>query len=309
MFGGAIVMMRTELGKVGINFNGNLGDDELIEKARIVRKSGIGAVWIGEFEGFKDPFHVGEVVCDEVEVVGFGVLSPLRRSCRELLERLIDFLKRKSEVIVGIAPGEFENAEEAVKATIDCVKHIKNHLDVPVVAGCSSPYITRRSSQIADGILFNYVKPEYIRWISKYAEKNIFTAAYGPSLILNSENEFYESLLIASSIVISSWKFVEEFGLQGLYEEIKKIDFERLIEVKHSTGTIRATPEYAILSKYSGLLLENFSISGSEKRVAERIGSLLNYCDHVILGDPFFRDDRSMSLLKGVVKAVERKLE
>lgn len=294
--------------KLGINFNGNLDDEELVKRAKIVKKSGINVIWIGEFEGFKDPFYVAELISDFIDVIGFGILSPLKRDCEEILKTLRNFRRIKDKIIVGIAPGKFLNARMAVDVTVSCMKYLKKHLEAPVIAGCSSPLITKKSSEVADGILFNYVKAEYIRWIKGFMGKEIFTAAYGPSLVLpekREESEFYESLLIASSIVIPEKKFVERFELQGLIDEIKKIDFDRLIEIKHSIGTIKHLPEYGILQKHSDFLLENFTISGKVEVVAGRIEELLKECEHVILSDPFFRDDYSMSFLGDVVKIVE----
>jgi 5,10-methylenetetrahydromethanopterin reductase len=293
-----------EVGKVGINFNGNLEDKELIKRAEIAKKSGIKIIWIGEFEGFKDPFYVADIISDSADYIGFGILSPLR-GCRELLKLLWDFYKVKKELIVGIAPGKFLDAKKAVDLTIECVSYLKRHLKVPVVAGCSSPIITKRSSQVADGILFNYVKPEYIRWISGFMERESFTAAYGPSLVLSSESEFYESLLIASCLVISSKSFVENFGLRAFAKEIEGLDLEKLIEIRHSIGTIKNLPEFKVLNKHSAFLLENFSISGDFEKVVERIKQLLKYCDHVVLGDPFFRDDHSMTSLRRIVREFE----
>lgn len=294
-----------EIGKLGINFNGNLEDKELVKRAKLVKKSGVKVIWIGEFAGFKDPFYVADLISNSIDFIGFGILSPFR-GCKQLLELVEDFYREKKELIVGIAPGKFSNSREAVDLTIECIRYLKRHLKVPIVSGCSSPIITKRSSLIADGILFNYVKPEYVRWISGFMKRKSFTAAYGPSLILSDNSELYESLLIASSLVISSGKFIENFGLKVLAEEIGGINFEELIKIKHSAGTIRDMPEFGILERHSKFLLDNFSISGDLSKVVEKIRELLKYCDHVILSDPYFRDDCSMESLRKVVKEIAK---
>ncbi|RLI83451.1 hypothetical protein DRP07_03405 [Archaeoglobales archaeon] len=294
---------RFGITKLGLNINGDFEDRELIERAKIAKKSGINIVWIGEFEGFKDPFYVAELIADIIDVIGFGILSPLTRSCKEIL-RLVDEFRRVkgNDVIVGIAPGNFDNPRRALEMTVDCIKYLKERLQMPVMAGCSSPLITKRSSEVVDGILFNYVKSEYIKWISKYVKRKIFIAAYGPCLVLPSE--FFESLLLASSIVISSKRFVEDFGFGELFNEIKKIDLQKLVEVRQSGKSIKNLPEYKILDRYSDVLLGNFTISGGEEVMADKIKELLNHCDHVILGDPFFRDINSMMSLRKIVKMV-----
>lgn len=278
-------------------------DKELIKKAKIADKAGIKIVWIGEFEGFKDPFYTAELIADFVDFVGFGAISPIKRGCNEILRLLREFDKFKGKTIVGIAPGNFEDPKKALEVTIDCIKYLKKHLSVPVLAGCSSPIITRRSSKIADGILFNYIKSEYIKWISSFVKRKLFTAAYGPSLILPSE--FFEDLLIASAIVVSSKAFVKEFGFDELFEKIGQIDFQKLVEVRQMGRSIKHLPDYEILDRYSSTLLENFTISGEVDKVACRIQDLLKYCNHVILSDPFFRDNNSMKALKHIVDFVQ----
>ncbi|RLI79862.1 hypothetical protein DRP05_02640 [Archaeoglobales archaeon] len=274
-------------------------DGELIKRAKIASEAGIKIVWIGEFEGFKDPFYVAELIADFVDFVGFGILSPIKRKYNEIF-RLLSKFDRK--IVVGIAPGNFNNPKEALEMTIDCIKYLKKRLEVPVLAGCSSPIITKKSSEMADGILFNYVKSEYIRWISKFVKKKLFIAAYGPSLILPSE--FFEDLLIASAIVVSSKAFVKEFGFDELFEEIRQIDFQKLVEIRQMGKSIKHTPDYKILDRYSNILLENFTISGDVNSITIRIKDLLEHCNHVILSDPFFRDANSMRLLKHVADVV-----
>jgi len=64
------------IGKVGLNINGDLSEKEIKERVNIAEKAGIRIVWIGEFEGFEDPFNVAELIgsCSNL-YIGFGVLS------------------------------------------------------------------------------------------------------------------------------------------------------------------------------------------------------------------------------------------
>jgi len=242
------------------------------------------------------------LIGDFFDFIGFGILSPMRRSCKELLSKLNNF---KRKMVVGIAPGQFKDPKEALRITIDCIKFLKRNLELPILAGCSSPIITNETSKFADGVLFNYVKPEFLNWILRFAKRKLFFAAYGPSLILPSE--FFEDLLIASAIVISSKSFVKKFGFEDLFEKINTINFQKLVKRRQEGKSIKNLPEYKILESNSETLLENFTISGDFKNVIKRIKSLLNCCDHVILSDPFFRDDNAMKHLGKIVKSVECK--
>ena len=216
---------------------------------------------------------------------------------------IVNKSKSKEKFIVGLAPGNYKNARKAMNVTIECVNFLKRHTDLPIVVGCSSPIITQKSSEIADGILFNYVKVEFINWISSFAKKEVFFAAYGPSLILPSN--FFEDLLIASAIVISSETFVKKFGFEKLFEEIKQVNFQELIRVRQEGKSVKSIKDFGILVKHSKTLLENFTISGSINNVIKKINDLLKVCNHVILSDPFFRDINSMNSLKRIVKSVD----
>jgi 5,10-methylenetetrahydromethanopterin reductase len=50
--------------------------------------------------------------------------------------------------------------------------------------------------------------------------------------------------------------------------------------------------------KFRDLLIDRFAIAGSLDDIYSRIRSLLELCDHVVLGDPFFRDKNSLKQLK-----------
>ena len=177
-------LKNSSIGKIGINISGDLEDEEIVDRAKIVEKSGVKIVWVGEFEGFKDPLDVAEIIANSTSLfIGFGVLSPLKRECSEI-KKGIKRLQNKfgNRFLVGIGAGKFRNAKEALNKTVECIKELR--YEFTVVAGCSSPKITHISSNLADGILFNYVHPRYLQWIKRYVQRKVFFAAYGPSLIL-----------------------------------------------------------------------------------------------------------------------------
>jgi 5,10-methylenetetrahydromethanopterin reductase len=298
-----------DLGKIGVNINGDLYPNEIATKSKLVEKAGIKIVWIGEFEGFEDPLKVAEIIAENTDLkIGFGILSPLRRSCIEIwkgVEALIS--SHGQRFYVGIAPGKFINSKEALEKTIECIRFFRGK-KVPVLAGVSSPLITRLSSEITDGILINYVKPEFVQWLKGFTSRDGFSASYGPALVLPSM--FEEDLLIASSIVfLSSDRFIQKFGFHEIAAEISIVDTDHLIRLRRHGRSITESRDSKILYKYREFLLDNFSISGDIKTIVSRIRELVQIVDHVILSDPFFRDRNSIKCLDQILKECEGFLE
>lgn len=290
---------KTRLSEVlGLNINGDLPDEKIVEVALKADRANV-VIWIGENPLFKDPFYVADLIVDFVSVpIGFGIVSPLRRSCSEIVEHVRKLIKR-NEILLGIAPGNFSNPKIALEVTVRCLEKLKEKLDTPIFCGCSSPLITSKASKIADGILFNYGYPEFLRWISRFAEREIIKVAFAPSLILPSD--FEQDLLLACAIVsCSSRKFVEEFGFVGMCKDFAELDFGRLISIRQRGENLSKVDEFKTILKHREVLLDKFSISGNLSDVKKRTSDLLRICDHVVLGDPFFRDGKAVEVLKSI---------
>ncbi|HDN74356.1 MAG TPA: LLM class flavin-dependent oxidoreductase, partial [Archaeoglobus sp.] len=186
------------IGEVGVNLNGDLADRELVQRARIIQKKGIRVIWVGEFEGFRDPFEVAEILASETKlVIGFGILSPSRRECKFIRESYCELIEKYGDrFILGLGAGNLKDRDLAYKLLVKCVKELE---DLSALVGCSSPKVVRFSSLNSAGILYNSVDPTIIEWLKKFELRKIFSAAYGPALILPSQ--YYEDLLLAASII------------------------------------------------------------------------------------------------------------
>ncbi|MFN3384567.1 MAG: hypothetical protein ACK401_06710 [Archaeoglobaceae archaeon] len=115
--------------------------------------------------------------------------------------------------------------------------------------------------------------------------------AYGPALILPSE--FEEDAALASAIVL---KGVEKrFGV-NLNEDLKRLVDLRRKRISIANSSVFSMKEF---------LIEKFAIAGNFEEVSSRIRELLRVCDHVVLSDPFFRDQNSMKALKSLVRVCE----
>lgn len=286
-------------GRIGLNINGDLEDREILERVRLAEEAGIRMIWVGEFEGFQDPFEVAEIISKNSKInIGFGVLSVSRRECEEIIEEF-EGLKRKygERYVVGLGAGNYSNAAEAFKKLKDCTGKFPF-----CVVGASSPKTLKLASRTS-GVLFNSVNPEFVKWMDGFVEKDVFKAAYGPSLILPSE--FEEDLIIAASIVfLGSKTLISEFEMQSIADEISGVDIARLIEQRRLGRSIADLDDADKLLRHKDFLLQNFTLSGSTASVAEKIMELLKICDHIVLSDPFFRDLNSMKELKELVKMV-----
>lgn len=287
-----------DFGKISVNINGDLPESELIDRARIAENSGVSIVWIGETPFFRNPFDVASVIARETSLaIGFGTVSPLRRSCGEIIRRIDSLIDRFGDrFILALSPGEVRKG--AVEAVLSCISIAKDR-GLSVLAGCSGKRITRETSRIADGILFNYVFPDHIRWISRFMERDIFTAAYGPALLMPSQ--FFQDLLIACAVVMgSNMDFLKEFNYMPVYQDISRIRLHEMISLRQKGMDIAFHPDFPLLVKHSQFLLQRFSISGGILSVEERIRGLLEVCNHVILGDPLFRDRDAFKKICGL---------
>ncbi len=277
----------------GFNLNGDLSTEEIIKRAQIARKSGFRYLWIGENVRFRHPFEIIPSIAEKTNIkIGTGIISPILNECDDIVNF---FTKLKNEYgdrfIAGIAPGDLPTLRKLgfeVKGILErlfkCADKLKK-ADIEVFIGCSGPKMISKASEIADGILFNYVYPEYVEWAKGFLKENVYTSAYGPALILPDER--YEShLLIASGIVLAgaNRKFAEHF------EIIRDVDWaKRIIN----------SEEFCKLEEKKEWLFEKFTLSGSEKDIKKRIKQL--GVIQIIFGDPMAKRPDNLIRLKKLI--------
>lgn len=271
---------------LSLNINGDLPVEDLKDRVKIAEEAGIKEIWIGELEQFKNPIEVARHLEPETEMEICVLLSPSRSSCS-------DIVTTAKKYRTGLIPGRAMD----LNSFVYCMEKVKNEAGL-VYAGVSGPKITEKSSQYADGLLLNYVYPEYIEWIKGFMKRDIPTFSFGPSLVLPSP--FYEELLIAASVVLQSNKhFLEVFNLQEMSQQIP-LDLSKLIRLRQARKSVNETPEFVQIKKHSEDLLNLFTISGGIEELRNRIAKLLGLCEGVVLGDPFFRDVQSLKNLKNL---------
>lgn len=288
------------IGSVSININGDFDDETLIEKARRAEKH-VDTVWVGESDFFKSPFHVARLILENTNLnVGFGILRAGR--CRDAFQNLKGFVSYEGRVFVGIAAGDGGRISHA----IDCIRLLREKLPFPVLGGGTGRRSIARLSTIADGMLLNHISPHHVRWAVRMSSSS-FNAAYGPALILPSK--FEQDLLLAAALVMgSSMGFLMEMDYLDVYERLRSVNLMELIERRQKGEDLSEVQDFRLLLKYKSLLLDRFTLSGDLQVVADKTAELLKLCDHVVLGDPFFREDNFDKRLAELLKELKKRI-
>ncbi|WP_456477679.1 hypothetical protein [Geoglobus ahangari] len=288
------------IGRVSVNINGDFEDDVLIEKAKRV-EGRVDTVWVGESDFFRSPFHVARLILENTNLnVGFGILRA--GGCERALQNLKELLDYEGRIFVGIAAGDGGRVSHA----LECIKLLKEKLPFPVLGGGTGRRSIDKLSRVADGMLLNHVSPQHVRWAAGISSSE-FNAAYGPALILPSE--FEQDLLLAAALVMgSSVGFLREMGYLSVYDELKRIDLMSLIERRQKGEDLSDVQDYRLLMRYKSFLLDRFTLSGDLQTVADKTAELLKVCDHVVLGDPFFRDENFDRKLAELLKELKKRI-
>ena len=130
-------------------------------------------------------------------------------------------------------------------------------------------------------------------------KREVYKVAYAPSLILPSDFEM--DLLIACAMVSCSNKaFVKTFKYDNMCREFSKLDFLRVIVDRKR---LNAIPDE--IKRYREVLIDRFAIAGNVERFTQRLREILKICDHVVLGDPFFRDPNSVKQFEKILMSLK----
>ncbi len=288
------------IGEISVNINGDFDDAILIEKAKRAEKY-VDTVWIGESDFFKSPFHVARLILESTDLnVGFGILRAGR--CREALQNLKELLDYEGRVLVGVAAGDAGKVSEA----LECIMWLKKNLPFPVLGGGTGRRSIAELSRAADGMLLNHISPEHVRWAAGVSSSS-FNAAYGPALILPSE--FEQDLLLAAVLVMgSSRAFLREMGYLSVHERLRSVDLMGLIELRQRGEDLSDLQDFREILRFRGFLLNRFTLSGDLSGVALRTAELLKTCNHVVLGDPFFRDENFDKKLARLLEELKKRV-
>lgn len=275
----------------GVNFNGNQPLEEVNKGARASEVAGFNYIWVGENPEFVHPFQVVAAISAVTEkaTIGSGIISPLLNRCPHIkggFEVLREAYGERH--VVGLAPGDGNglrkvgaDRQEVLNNMRFCLNYLRS-AGLRVFLGASGPKMLEISKE-ADGVLLNYVHPEYIRWARKHSGKKNYSAAFAPALTLPDRKE--RSLLISAAVVASGANpiFLRDFGLEDRVARIRDLLLKE---------------RYSELSSHTGFLLDNFTLSGGAEDILERIDEIRKQgVNQVILGPPFSSSIKSIRSL------------
>jgi len=301
--------------EIGINFNGDLSPRHIVKGSKISEGTGYDCIWIGEAAEYMHPFPIMALVSQETETikVGTGIISPQLNRCYHIAKAFHTLQEvYGNRFVVGLAPGDYRGLEKtgaatshSLKKVTSCVMKLRRSLSsnhwssanasskmafeeapslemLPIYVGASGPKMIETGSKVADGVLLNYVSPEFLKWALKFLRNaQCRKVAYGPAL-LEPDKKNLEHLRISAAIVLSGANrtLVEEFGLEDAASEVDKILREK---------------QFYRLKEYDGILLEKFAIHGSLHELEQRVDEIKALgMHHIVLATPFCRNLESI---------------
>ncbi|MFQ5800531.1 MAG: LLM class flavin-dependent oxidoreductase [Candidatus Hydrothermarchaeales archaeon] len=270
----------------GINFNGDLPFEKIKEGARTAERLGFDFIWVGESIHFKHPFPIITAIAHSTKNirVGSGIISYFFNRglhIRKAFETLVEAYGER--FAIALAPGDFNALRESkiepkkplerLKETIDELSGSEALENTPLFVGASGPKMIEAGSKFSDGLLLNYAHPEHLKWALSHLQKDTYTGAYAPALLLpDKKNE--KAILLASAFVAagSNPSFQEHFSLKEEVEEVRLILKEK---------------RYDALEEKKDFLLERFAICGDDATIKKRIREFKKLgLNQIIFGSP-----------------------
>lgn len=279
----------------GINFNGDMPLDQIAKGAKLAQDSGFTHIWVGESMPFIHPFPILALIAENTETItiGSGIMSAITNKCLHIYKGFATLKEAYGDrFIIGIAPGDRQNllaecreSNKEIQLIYDCLNNMKDKNKVYI--GASGPKLIEMGSR-SDGLLLNYISPRFLEWGLKKMPGKVYTAAYGPSLLL-PDMGLEKNALIAAGVVArgSNNVFVKEMGIEKEIREIRGIFKEKKL------------PE---LSRHREFLLENFALVGDINEIQDKIKKLDNIgMDQVVFGSPLARNMDSIEKIGNLI--------
>lgn len=274
--------------EIGLNLNGDLPLNHLAKCSRVADIADYHYVWIGEAAEYMHPFPIMALVSQETQTikVGTGIISPQLNRCYHIITAFQTLRAIYGDrFVAGLAPGDHRDLRITGASTSHplqkvrrCVAEFRKMTTMPIYVGASGPKIIETASKIADGVLLNYVFPEFLQWtLGFFRESSCRRVAYGPAL-LKPDMKNLELLRISAAIVLggANKAFLEEFGLKDVASAVNGVLEKR---------------QFHRLKNYDDLLLEKFAIYGSLREVEERVEKLRALgMDQVVFATPLCRN-------------------
>jgi alkanesulfonate monooxygenase SsuD/methylene tetrahydromethanopterin reductase-like flavin-dependent oxidoreductase (luciferase family) len=285
---------------LSLNLNADLSLKDFREAARLAESAGYFRIWIGESISYGHSFSFLAMAAEETRriQIGAGILSPQLNRCHHIVRAFQTLQEVYGErFAVALAPGDINEVQSAgansakpIETVLQCVKELKKRRDekkwkLPVYVGASGPRLISEGSMLADGVLLNYIHPEFVDWAIHQMKRKTFAAAYGPALLLpDPVNEPLLREAATTVITGANEVFLREFSLTSQAERAREI-----LASKHSKTDLR-------------LSLERFVLAGKLTEMKAMLEKLFDKgVDEIILATPMCRNLASVKTLAGAL--------
>jgi|GEM_PF-848742 len=304
--------------ETGINFNTDLSISSIIKGVKIAEEYGYDYIWIGEAFQYSHPIPIAALISKVTKKIKVGIIvSPKIDKCIHIIKSIQVLQEAYGErYAIGLIPGDplrlktlglnTFNILEDIKSCIksfprvnlkiksefkDSIPKLCKLTSLPIYVGASGPKMINEGSKIADGLLLNYINPEFIKWALEFVDvKNCCIAAFGPVLLKPATKELLMALRISAAVVAAgaNKSLIKEFNMHTQIEEIKKI-FKK--------------NEFNALESYDEFLINKFAVYGDIEEIKSKIEELRKIgVDQVVFGTPFCKDFESIKKLGEALK-------
>ncbi|MBS7658827.1 MAG: LLM class flavin-dependent oxidoreductase [Candidatus Bathyarchaeia archaeon] len=298
--------------ELGVNFNTDLPINYIINGVKIAEKYGYDYVWIGESIQHPHPIPIAALISKVTERIKIGIIiSPKINRSIHIVKSIQTLLEVYGErYAIGLVPGDTIKLEALGLKTFNILKEM--HLciksfprtplfkinfngvlpklcrlrSLPIYIGASGPKMINEGSKIADGLLLNYINPEFIKWCLKFVDvENCCITAFGPVLLKPAKEELLMALRISTAIIASgaNKSFIKNFNMDNEVEEVKRVFIKN---------------NFDALKKYDEFLIEKFAIYGNLEEIKNKIEELKRIgVDQVIFGAPFCKNLEAIKIV------------
>ncbi|MHA1754450.1 MAG: LLM class flavin-dependent oxidoreductase [Candidatus Odinarchaeia archaeon] len=270
---------------LGVNVIGIAPVNKIIKIAKIAENAGFHSLWVGEGPDHRSIFPILAAIAHNTRniTLGTSILSVHIHKPVHILKSFELLINQYGDrFIIGIGKGGYKHLKMIGKLKHKTFPLFEQYLKIlkanqffknKLYLGATGLETLKKYANRFDGVLMNFISPQYIsEYLNKIKIKSKILAI-GPSSYLPDKNEekdlIYNCALIASEMsdnVIKMLKINMEINNIRKYYRIKK--FEKL-------------------SQYKKFLINNFSISGSLTDIKNKVEELDNIgVDELIFGHP-----------------------
>lgn len=330
--------------EIGVNFNTNLPINNIVKGVKIAEEYGYDYIWIGEAFQYSHPIPIAALISKVTKKIKVGIIvSPKIDKCIHIIKSIQVLQEAYGErYAIGLIPGDplrlktlglnTFNILEDIKSCIksfprvnlkiksefkDSIPKLCKLTSLPIYIGASGPKMINEGSKIADGLLLNYINPEFIKWALEFVDvKNCCIAAFGPVLLKPATKELLMALRISAAVVAAgaNKSLIKEFNMHTQIEEIKGIleltkEFIELIKEFDAYARIEEIKrifkrnEFNALRNYDEFLINKFAVYGDIEEIKSKIEELRKIgVDQVVFGTPFYKDFEAIKKLGEALK-------